>query len=59
MRAANRVAPAHPDLSLQEFNRSARDGPMVSIGELEADKLCNVVIVERADPAADLAESGR
>ena len=59
MRTANRVAPTHPDLSSQEFNCCVRDGPMVSIGELEADKLCNVVIVERADPAADLAESGR
>ena len=46
------LSPAYPDFSLQEFDRCVRDGPMVSIGELEADKRCNVsemdAIVERA-----------
>jgi predicted TIM-barrel fold metal-dependent hydrolase len=46
------VSPAYPDLSVQEFNRCVRDGPMVSIGEVEADRPCNVPemdpIVERA-----------
>jgi len=36
------LSPAYPDFSLQEFNRCVRDGPMISIGELEADKRCNV-----------------
>jgi hypothetical protein len=46
------LSPAHPEFSLQEFDRCVRDGPMVSIGELEADRRCNVVemdsIAERA-----------
>ena len=46
------LSPAHLEFSLQEFDRCVRDGPMVSIGELEADKRCNVAemdpIVERA-----------
>ena len=46
------LSPAYPDFSLQEFDRCVRDGPMVAIGELEADKRCNVpemdAIVERA-----------
>ncbi|HYM11051.1 MAG TPA: amidohydrolase family protein [Bryobacterales bacterium] len=46
------LSPAHPEFSVQEFNRCVRDGPMVSIGELEADKPCSVpemdLIVERA-----------
>jgi len=46
------VSPAYPELSVQEFNRCVRDGPMVSIGEVEADRPCNVPemdpIVERA-----------
>jgi predicted TIM-barrel fold metal-dependent hydrolase len=46
------LSPAYPDFSLQEFDRCVRDGPMVGIGELEADKRCNVPemdpIVERA-----------
>src|SRR5437879_11238898 len=40
------------DFSLQEFDRCVRDGPMVGVGELEADKRCNApeldAIVERA-----------
>jgi len=46
------LSPAYPEFSLQEFDRCVRDGPMVSIGELEADKRCNVPemdpIVEKA-----------
>ena len=46
------VSPAYPELSVQEFDRCVRDGPMVSIGEVEADRPCNVPemdpIVERA-----------
>jgi predicted TIM-barrel fold metal-dependent hydrolase len=46
------LSPSYPEFSLQEFDRCVRDGPMVSIGELEADKRCNAPeldpIVERA-----------
>jgi len=46
------LSPAFPEFSVQEFNRCVRDGPMVSIGEVEADRPCSVpemdVIVERA-----------
>lgn len=46
------VSPAYPELSVREIDRCLRDGPMVAIGEIEADKLCNVPemdpIVERA-----------
>lgn len=46
------LSPSFPEFSLQEFDRCVRDGPMVSIGELEADKRCNAhemdAIVERA-----------
>jgi predicted TIM-barrel fold metal-dependent hydrolase len=46
------ISPAFPDFSLREFDRCVRDGPMVSVGELEMDKRCNVpemdAIVERA-----------
>jgi predicted TIM-barrel fold metal-dependent hydrolase len=46
------LSPAYPELSVQEFDRCVRDGPMVSIGEVEADKPCSVPemdpIVERA-----------
>jgi hypothetical protein len=46
------LSPAYPEFSVREFNRCVRDGPMVSIGEVEADKPCSVpemdVIVERA-----------
>jgi uncharacterized protein len=46
------VNPDDEDFSLQEFNRCVRDGPMVMIGELETDILCNSPkldpIVERA-----------
>jgi uncharacterized protein len=46
------LSPAYPEFSVEEFNRCVRDGPMVSIGEVEADKPCSVpemdLIVERA-----------
>jgi hypothetical protein len=46
------LSPAHPEFSVQEFNRCVRDGPMVCVGEIEADRRCNVpemdLIVERA-----------
>jgi uncharacterized protein len=46
------ISPAHPEFSVQEFKRCVRDGPMVSIGEVEADKPCSVPemdpIVEQA-----------
>ncbi len=46
------LSPSHLDLSLQEFDRCVRDGPMIGIGELEIDKRCNAAeldpIVERA-----------
>jgi uncharacterized protein len=46
------LSPAHPEFSVREFNRCVRDGPMICIGELEADRRCNVPemdpIVERA-----------
>ena len=46
------LSPAFPEFSVQEFDRCVRDGPMVSIGEVEADRPCSVPemdpIVERA-----------
>jgi predicted TIM-barrel fold metal-dependent hydrolase len=48
------LSPAHPELSVREFDRCVRDGPMVSIGELEADKPCNVPEME---PIIDRAAS--
>lgn len=46
------LSPDNVEFSLQEFDRCVRDGPMVSVGELEADVLCNSMaldpIVERA-----------
>src|SRR5579864_1326318 len=46
------LSPAYPEFSVEEFNRCVSDGPMVSIGEVEADKPCSVpemdLIVERA-----------
>lgn len=46
------LSPAYPAFSVEEFNRCVRDGPMVSIGEVEADKRCSVpemdLIAERA-----------
>ena len=46
------LSPEDVDFSLQEFDRCVRDGPMVSVGELQADVRCNSPkldpIVERA-----------
>src|SRR3954447_24651176 len=46
------LSPSFLDFSLQEFDRCVRDGPMVGVGELEADMRCNAPeldpIVERA-----------
>jgi len=46
------LSPSFLDFSLQEFDRCVRDGPMVGVGELEADMRCNALeldpIVERA-----------
>jgi predicted TIM-barrel fold metal-dependent hydrolase len=46
------LSPSFLDFSLQEFDRCVRDGPMVGVGELEADMRCNSPeldpIVERA-----------
>ena len=36
------LSPRIPDFSLQEIDRCIRDGPMVMIGEIETDALCNV-----------------
>ena len=46
------LSPGFLEFSLQEFDRCVRDGPMVGVGELEADVRCNAPeldpIVERA-----------
>ena len=46
------LSPSYVDLSLKEFDRCVRDGPMIGVGELEIDKRCNAPeldpIVERA-----------
>ncbi len=46
------LTPANVEASLQEFDRCVRDGPMISIGELQTDVRCNSPqldpIVERA-----------
>lgn len=36
------LSPAFPEFSLAEFDRCVRDGPMVGIGEIEADRRCTV-----------------
>src|SRR5947208_8671543 len=36
------LSPSYLDFSLQELDRCVRDGPMVSIGEIEAEARCNV-----------------
>lgn len=46
------LSPAYLDFSLQEFDRCVRDGPMVAIGEIEADKRANVA---EMDPIAERA----
>ncbi len=46
------LSPSYVDVSLREFDRCVRDGPMIGVGELEIDKRCNSpeldVFVERA-----------
>lgn len=46
------LSPSFLEFSLQEFDRCVRDGPMVGVGELEADMRCNAAeldpIVQRA-----------
>jgi uncharacterized protein len=46
------LSPAYLDFSLQEFDRCVRDGPMVAIGEIEADRPANV---KEMDPIAERA----
>ncbi|OLE85266.1 MAG: amidohydrolase [Acidobacteria bacterium 13_1_20CM_2_60_10] len=46
------LSPAYLDFSLQEFDRCVRDGPMVCIGEIEAEARCNV---PEMDPIAERA----
>jgi predicted TIM-barrel fold metal-dependent hydrolase len=50
------LSPDHVDFSLQEFDRCVRDGPMIGIGELEADKRCSV---PELDPIAERAAALR
>lgn len=46
------LSPRIPEFSLQEIDRCVRDGPMVMIGEIETDALCNVAGM---DPIAERA----
>jgi len=46
------LTPALRDFSMQELNRCMRDGPMVMIGEVEAEARCNV---PEMDPIAEWA----
>ena len=46
------LSPVYLDFSLQEFDRCVRDGPMVSIGEIEAEARSNV---RDMDPIAERA----
>jgi len=46
------LSPAYLDFSLQEFDRYVRDGPMVAIGEIEAEARANVA---EMDPIAERA----
>jgi predicted TIM-barrel fold metal-dependent hydrolase len=46
------ISPHVLDFSMQELNRCIRDGPMVMIGEIEADARCNV---PQMDPIAEWA----
>jgi predicted TIM-barrel fold metal-dependent hydrolase len=48
------LSPAYPEFSVQEFDRCVRDGPMVSIGEVEADKPCSA---PEMDPIVECAAS--
>lgn len=46
------LSPLFPEFCLEEFDRCVRDGPMIAVGELEADVRCSAPemdpIVERA-----------
>ena len=46
------LTPALLDFSMEELNRCIRDGPMVMIGEIEAEARCNVPAM---DPIAEWA----
>jgi predicted TIM-barrel fold metal-dependent hydrolase len=46
------LTPALPEFSMEELNRCVRDGPMVMIGEIEADARCNIPAM---DPIAEWA----
>lgn len=46
--------PEHVEASLEEFDRFVRDGPMVCVGELQADLRCNA---PQLDPIVDRAAS--
>jgi uncharacterized protein len=46
------LSPALPEFSMEELNRCVRDGPMVMIGEIEADARCNI---QAMDPIAEFA----
>ena len=46
------LSPAYLGFSMQELNRCVRDGPMVMIGEIEAEVRCNV---RDMDPIAEWA----
>jgi uncharacterized protein len=46
------LSPAYLDFSLQEFDRCVRDGPMVAIGEIEANRRASVADM---DPIAERA----
>src|SRR5947208_1733507 len=50
------LSPSYLDFSLEEFDRCVRDGPMVSVGELEADKRCNA---PELDPIVEQAVSAK
>jgi predicted TIM-barrel fold metal-dependent hydrolase len=48
------VSPAHPEFSVREFDRCVRDGPMIAVGEVEADRRCSA---PEMDPIAERAAS--
>ncbi|MGH9326108.1 MAG: amidohydrolase family protein [Terriglobia bacterium] len=48
------LRPQFPQACLDELNRCVRDGPMVGVGELEIDVLCNSPLL---DPIVDRASS--
>jgi uncharacterized protein len=50
------LSPALPEFSMEELNRCLRDGPMVMIGEIEADARCNIPAM---DPIAEFAAANQ